>query len=111
MKSKTLANVTVGEILLEDYLKPMGISQYALAKAIGVQDTRISQIVRGKRRITPDTAMRLGAFFKTSAELWLGMQTECEMRTARRKIEKRVLKSIRPYTDLLEVKQNLPKSH
>jgi antitoxin HigA-1 len=104
MKSKAFANVTVGEILLEDYLKPMGITQYALAKAIGVQETRVSQIIRGKRRITPDTALRLGAFFKTSPELWMGMQTECEMRIARRKIEQRVLKSIRPYTTLLKKK-------
>ena len=99
MRDRALANVTVGEILLEDYLKPMGISQYALAKAIRVPETRISEIIRGKRRLTPDTALRLGTFFQTSPDFWLGMETECELRAARRKIEHRILKSIRPYTE------------
>jgi addiction module HigA family antidote len=100
MKNKNLHNITIGEILLEDYLKPMGISQYALAKAIHVPQTRISEIIRGKRRLTPDTALRFGTFFQTSPDFWLGMQTECELRAARRKIEARVLKQIRPFTEL-----------
>ena len=102
MKNKALAGVTAGEILLEDYLKPMGISQYALAKGLKVPQTRISQIVRGKRRLTPDTALRLGAFFNTAPDFWLGIQTECELRAARQKIAARLLKSIRPYTELVQ---------
>lgn len=62
-----------GEILLEDWLIPLEISQYALAKAIGVPARRINEIVKGKRAITPDTALRLAAFFNTDAQSWLGL--------------------------------------
>ena len=67
MKSTLLANITPGEILLEDFLKPMGLSQYRLAKDIGVPARRINEIVKGKRTITADTALRLGRFFNMSA--------------------------------------------
>ncbi len=63
-----------GEVLREDFLKPLGMSQYALAKAIDVPQIRISEIVNGKRAITPDTALRLARYFSTSAEFWIGMQ-------------------------------------
>lgn len=63
-----------GEILLEDWLKPLGISQYALAKAIGVPPRRINEIVHGKRSITVDTALRLAAFFGTDAQSWINLQ-------------------------------------
>ena len=62
-----------GEVLFEDFLKPLGMSQYALAKALGVPEMRISELVHGKRAITPDTALRLARYFGTSAEFWLGM--------------------------------------
>ena len=65
MKAKLLPNVHPGEILLEDFLKPAGISQYRLAKAIGIPESRISQIVNGARSITADTALRLAKFFGT----------------------------------------------
>ena len=67
MKSTLLANITPGEILREDFLKPMGLSQYRLAKDIGVPARRINEIVKGKRTITADTALRLGRFFNMSA--------------------------------------------
>ena len=73
MKSKLLANVTPGEILAEDFLKPMGLSQYRLAKDLGVPTRRINEIVKGERAITADTALRLGRFFKMSAQFWLNL--------------------------------------
>ena len=75
MKNKLLANITPGEILEEDYLKPMGLSQYRLAKDIGVPARRINEIVKGERAITADTALRLGRFFKMSAQFWLNLQS------------------------------------
>lgn len=72
-----------GEVLREDFLKPLGLSQYALAKALDVPQIRISEIVNAKRAITPDTALRLARYFGTSAEFWLGMQTTFDLETAR----------------------------
>jgi antitoxin HigA-1 len=100
MKDPRLANVTAGEILAEDYLKPLGISQYGLAKALRVPQTRISQIIRGKRKITPDTAMRLAAFFKTTAGFWLNIQAECDARAAE-DLKLAISREVKPYTELL----------
>ncbi|MFZ7199710.1 HigA family addiction module antitoxin [Avibacterium avium] len=72
-----------GEILLEDWLKPLGISQYALAKAISVPPRRINEIVKGKRSITPDTALRLATFFGTDAQSWLNMQSHYDTEQTR----------------------------
>jgi antitoxin HigA-1 len=72
-----------GEILLEEFLKPMGITQYALAKAIDVPPRRINEIVHGLRGITADTALRLAAFFGTDAQSWLNLQTHYDTETAR----------------------------
>ena len=72
-----------GEILLEDFLKPMGVSQYALAKAIEVPPRRINEIVHGLRGITADTALRLAAFFGTDAQSWLNLQTHYDAEMAR----------------------------
>ena len=76
---KTLANVHPGEILDLDFLKPMEITPYALAKAIGVDQTRISQLIKGQRSITADTALRLGAFFKMSPKFWLNAQSRYDL--------------------------------
>ena len=65
-----------GEILLEEFLKPMGITQYRLAKAVGVSQRRISEIIAGKRSITADTGLRLSRFFGTSDGFWVGLQTD-----------------------------------
>ncbi len=81
MKSKVLANITPGEILAEDFLKPMGLSQYRLARDIGVPPRRINEIVKGQRAITADTALRLGRFFKMSAQFWLNLQTRYDLET------------------------------
>ncbi|MBI5583640.1 MAG: HigA family addiction module antidote protein [Deltaproteobacteria bacterium] len=74
---------TPGEILLEEFLKPMGITQYRLAKEIGVSQRRISEIISGKRSITVDTGLRLSRFFGTSDGFWVGLQTDYD--TARTK--------------------------
>ena len=71
-----LPNIHPGEILREEFLKPLGISQYALAKAIHVPAMRISEICNGKRSITADTAVRLSKFFGTSSGFWLGLQAD-----------------------------------
>ncbi|MFA7061966.1 MAG: HigA family addiction module antitoxin [Pedobacter sp.] len=76
-----------GEILLEDFLKPMGISINRLAREIGVPPGRISAIVNAKRSITADTALRLGTYFGVSPELWLNLQSDYDLRIARRTTE------------------------
>lgn len=76
-----------GEILLEDFLQPLGISINRLARDIGVPPGRISTITNGKRAITADTALRLAAYFKVSPELWLNLQSDYDLRIARRKTD------------------------
>jgi len=84
-----------GEILLEEFLKPLGISINRLARELGVPPGRIGDIVNGKRSITADTALRLGRFFGVSAEIWLNLQADYDLRVAQRKsgaeIERRVV--------------------
>lgn len=74
-----LNNIHPGEILEEEFLKPMGITAYKLSHAIGVPQTRISQILKGRRRITADTALRLAKFFGTSSKFWLGLQNDFDI--------------------------------
>ena len=74
-----LRNVHPGEVLAEEFLKPMGISAYRLAKETGIPQTRLSQIVRAKRRVTADTALRLSTYFGTSAQFWLGLQDDYDL--------------------------------
>ena len=85
-----------GQVLIEDFLKPLGLSQYALAKAIGVPQVRIGDIVHGRRAVTPDTALRLARYLGTSAEFWLGMQTTYDLETARDQIGKSIDRQIKP---------------
>ena len=74
-----LANIHPGEILEEEFLKPMGITAYKLSQAIGVPQTRTSQIIKGRRRITADTALRLSKYFGTSTKFWLGLQNDYDI--------------------------------
>ena len=74
-----LSNIHPGEILREEFLKPMDISAYRLSKEIGIPQTRISQIIKGKRRITADTALRLSAFFGNTPKFWLGLQDDYDL--------------------------------
>ena len=87
--------ITPGEILLEEYLKPMGISKNAMAHAIGVAPRAINEIVHHRRSITPAMSIRFGAFFGQSDEFWHGLQVECDFRKLARK-EKRLTDSSRP---------------
>lgn len=79
MKNKQLPPIHPGEILMEEFLGPMGISQYRLAKDISVPPRRINEIVHGKRSITADTALRLGRFFGMSPQFWLNLQTRYDL--------------------------------
>ncbi len=74
-----LSNVHPGEILMEEFLKPMNITAYRLSKSIKIPQTRISQIIKGKRRITADTALRLSKYFGTSVKFWLGIQNDYDI--------------------------------
>jgi addiction module HigA family antidote len=76
---KRLTNIHPGEILLEEFLRPLEITAYRLAKDTEIPQTRISQIIKGKRRITADTALRLASYFGTSAKFWLGLQDDFDI--------------------------------
>jgi addiction module HigA family antidote len=76
---KKLANIHPGEILKEEFLKPLEISAYKLAKELSIPQTRISAIIKGKRRITADTALRLSHYFGNSAKFWLGLQDDYDL--------------------------------
>jgi len=94
-----IPNVHPGEILDEEFLKPLGISAisaYKLAKATLIPATRISQIIKGNRRITADTALRFGKFFGNTADFWLGVQMEYDLRKEKVEIES-VLEKIEEY--------------
>src|ERR1017187_3774946 len=90
MKNKLLANITPGEILEEDFLKPMGLSQYRLAMDIGVSPRRINEIIKGERAITADTALRLGRYFKMSAQYWLNLQGHYDLEVEGERLGKRL---------------------
>ena len=94
--STHLNHITPGEILLEDYMKPMGLSQNALAKALGVPPRRINEIVHNKRAVTLDTSLRLGRYFGQSPRFWLNLQAECDLRAARRLMEA-IAREVRPF--------------
>src|SRR6186997_1265806 len=95
MKKRKVPLVPPGEILLEEFLKPLGVTQYRLAKEIGVPQRRIGEIVAGKRAITADTAARLGVYFGTEAEFWLNLQSHYDLVKAREALGDR-LTSINP---------------
>lgn len=91
--------ISPGEILLEEYLKPMGISQNAMARAIGVPPRAVNEIVLGKRAITPTMSIRFGAFFGQSETFWHGIQVECDFRSLK-KNKKTLTKDITPAKDV-----------
>src|SRR5881394_145294 len=84
--AKKLRNIHPGEVLLEEFLAPMGISQNALARSIGVPPRRINEIVLGKRAVTADTALRLAHYFGTSAQFWMALQASYDLEEARNKL-------------------------
>jgi len=98
---KKLPNIHPGEILLEEFLKPLGITAYRLAKEIGVPATRISEILKAKRGITVDTALRFSRFFGNTPEFWINLQTEFDLREEKQSKEKE-LALIHPFDVLVE---------
>ena len=88
-----LSNIHPGEVLLEEFLKPHNISAYRLSKDIGIPQTRTSEIIKGKRSITADTALRLSYYFGNSAKLWMGLQNDFDLEE-QRKIKAKDLKRI-----------------
>lgn len=88
---------TPGEILLEEFLKPMGITQYRLAKEIGVSQRRIGEIVSGKRSVTADTGLRLSRFFGMSEDFWIGLQADHDREMAK-SVLARTLAKIKPWS-------------
>jgi addiction module HigA family antidote len=93
---KRLDPIPPGEILMEEFLRPLGISINELARALAVPPNRISAIVNGSRAITADTALRLGKYFGTSSETWLDLQSDYELRVAMRTVGKRIAARVRP---------------
>ncbi len=95
---KNLPNIHPGEILLEEFLIPMEISAYRLSKEIGIPQTRISEILKGRRRITADTALRLSKFFGNTPKFWLGLQADYDLEEEQ-KNKKEELSNIRKYKE------------
>ena len=94
MGKKKLNPVHPGEILFEEFLKPLGLSQNALARGLGVPPRRINEIVHGNRRVTADTALRLARFFGMSAEFWLGLQMDYELDVESDRLKGRLEKEV-----------------
>ena len=97
MTEETLHPIHPGEVLLEEFLKPMGLSQNRLALDIGVHARRINEIVLGKRRITADTALRLARYFGTSPQFWLGLQTDYDLDVAADTLGDRLEREVRTF--------------
>jgi antitoxin HigA-1 len=95
MKSKLLSNITPGEILHEEFLKPMAITQYRLAKDISVPPRRINEIIKGQRAIPADTALRLGRYFRMSPEFWLNLQSHYDLEQQQEKLAGRLVKEVK----------------
>ncbi len=103
---KKLIPITPGEILLEEFLKPMEISQNQLAKDIHVPPNRISQIIHGKREITADTALRLGRYFSIEPEFWLNLQARYNMKEVRNKVGSIIEKEVKVYFSQAHAENN-----
>lgn len=95
MTEERLPPIHPGEVLLEDFMKPLGLSQYRVAQDIGVPALRISQIVHGKRAVTADTAMRLARYFGTSPDVWLRLQARYDLEVAERKYGERINREVK----------------
>jgi antitoxin HigA-1 len=95
MKSKLLTHITPGEILDEEFLKPMGLTQYRLAKDIGVPPRRVNEIIKGQRAITADTALRLGRYFNMAPQFWLNLQTHFDLEQEAEHLAGRLEKEVR----------------
>ena len=102
MTEQKLPPIHPGEILLEEFLKPMEISQYRIAKDIGVPARRINAIVHGKRAISPDTALRLSRYFGLSERFWINLQTRYNLEVEKDRLQDRLDREVRVYAMTLE---------
>ena len=100
MKTNTLPPIHPGEILREEFMKPRDLSQNGLARALNVPPRRINEIVLEKRGISADTALRLGRYFGTSAEMWAGLQADYDLRLARYQKQKEIERDVEPLAAL-----------
>ncbi len=97
-KKRDFPPIHPGEILVAEFLEPMGISQYRLAKDISVTPRRINEIVHGRRAISADTALRLSHFFGMEAQFWLNLQSRYDMEVAKEKFHDKIIKQVRPFS-------------
>ncbi len=100
MTEEKMPPVHPGEILLEEFMKPLGLSQYRLAKAMNVYPRKINEIIQGKRSITADTALRLALFFGTSPEVWINLQAHYDLELAKDALAETVAREVTPYQSL-----------
>ncbi len=101
MTKKLLAPIHPGEILMEEFLKPMNISQYRLAKDINVPARRINEIVHGKRSITPDTALRLSKYFGLSERFWVNLQARYDLEIEKDRLKNKLDKEVHVYASAM----------
>ena len=94
--ARKLTPITPGEILLMEFIKPLGISQSRLARDLSVPVRRVNDIVQGKRAITPDTALRLAVYFNMTPEFWMNLQSHYDLKLAKRNLLPKIARSIRP---------------
>ncbi len=97
MSEEKLAPIHPGEILLEEFLKPLGLSQYRLAKDISVSPRRINEIVHGKRGVSPDTALRLSRYFGLSERFWINLQARYDLELEKDRLQDRLDKEVQVY--------------
>ena len=97
MKRKDMPPIHPGKILYEEFLQPMGISQYRLAKDTNVPPRRINEIVHGKRSVTADTALRLGKFFNMTPQFWMNLQSRYDLKVAEDNLKNRLEKEVHTY--------------
>ncbi|MEZ4706331.1 MAG: HigA family addiction module antitoxin [Caldilineaceae bacterium] len=102
-EEERLPPVHPGEVLLEDFMKPLGLSQYRLAQDLGVPALRISQIVHGKRAVTVDTALRLARYFGTSANVWVRLQARYDLEVAEATLAERVKREVKIHPSQIKV--------
>ena len=93
-----LKNIHPGEVLLEEFLVPMGLSQNRIAREIGVPPRRINEIIHGKRSVTADTALRLARYFGTTEAFWMGLQADFDLEEARNRLGKRLVTDVSVHT-------------
>lgn len=103
MRSRKISPIHPGEILFEEFLKPLGITQYRLAKDISVPPRRINEIIHGKRSISADTALRLSRYFGLSERFWLNLQARYDLEVEKDRLEKRIIHEVKVLADQRQI--------